>query len=728
MTATKTGKRPAGTPTKKKPTSAKPTSSKPKRQRADHKHDAPAAKQTTRKRTPGKPSNGYSAADIKELAGIDAVRVRPAMYVGDTQSRGLTHLLVELIDNAVDEAAEGHGDRIDVTCHADGSYEVGDAGRGIPVDVSADGKRTALEVVMTSLHAGGKFGSDSYAAAGGLHGVGASVVNALSDRVDVEVDRDGYTHRMSFHERTPGQRDASDNFKATSKLAKTKLRRKRTGTRVRFWPDFSLFDADARVNTADVEAKLQHTAWLLPGVTLTLTDHTDGDDEPRVVEFRSDGGLVDALDAMRAAEPVTPPLVFTGETEYVEQAAAVTDDGSVVREQQRRCVVDVAMQWTATDQPQVVSFVNTIPTPDGGTHQVGFVRSVAAEVRAAVKAAGLRKLAGKTMANETAQQDDALAGLCAVLRVRIAEPRFAGQTKRELSTAQATNAVRDVLRPTLKEWFSGNGKHSSQKNVTAVVNHVADAMIERVEAARAASSRAKLRKLSAAGLPAKLADCRQHPNGELLIVEGDSAAGPAKRARDATFQAVLPLRGKIVNAAKASLDAVASNAEAAALIAAVGAGTGRSFDISQARYQRIVMLTDADVDGGHIRCLLLTLLWTRMRDLVTAGRVFSANPPTHAVITGRGEKTFVYSETEKDAMLAKHPNARVTRFKGLGEMDDDELRRTTLDPATRTLRRVTVDDAQRAYEAVRQMMGDDVAERRTFLARHSPAYRDAVDA
>lgn len=691
---------------------------------------APARSKPAAKQQQAARSNGYTADTIKVLEGLEPVRTRPGMYIGGVDSAGLSHLLWELIDNAVDEAAEGHGKQVTVTLHDDGSYEVADRGRGIPTGKHKGSNRSALEVVFTELHAGGKFGTEQYGSAGGLHGVGASVVNALADRLTVEVDRDGYTHTLVFEQRVPGQyQQKTGKFKPTSTLTKQKLRRAgATGTRVRFWPDYELFDTTARIDPAAVEQRLRQVSWLLPKVTFTLVDRTG--EQESVTEYRSAGGLSDAVDHLVAAsgggQPVTPTVTFQGEYAYGERIAD-TDTGGTAHTD-RVCRVEVAMRWVDKAEPEpVVSFVNTIATTDGGTHTDGLVASVSSEVRAAIKAAGMKKLA-KTK-GETAQQADALAGLRAVLRVTLPEPQFLGQTKQRLSTTAAAEAVKEVLRPGLRQYLAGKDKQAKARDVRALLNHIADAMLDRLAAADAARNRRKLKSLSVAELPAKLADCRQHPDGELLLVEGDSAAGPAKRARDAQWQAVLPLRGKIVNAAKISARAVAGNAEAAALITAIGAGAGQNFDADSARYQRIVLLADADVDGAHIRCLLLALLWTHMRPMLEQHRVFAANPPTHAVTSPKGGKRYLYGEADLQAYLKQLGSTphRVTRFKGLGEMDDDELRHTTLDPTTRLLRRVTVEDAEAAQRTLDRTMGTDVAERREFIAQHSADYLRHLD-
>lgn len=663
----------------------------------------------------------YDASGITVLEGLEAVRTRPGMYIGGTDSHGLSHLLWEVVDNAVDEAAEGHGDCIEITFHTDGSYSVLDNGRGIPVGEHSNGQ-SALEVVFMNLHAGGKFGTDSYGASGGLHGVGVSVVNAMSERLHVEVTREGSIHRLDFENQTPGQRDdKTGKFAPGSELRRVgRAPAKRTGTWVRFWPDQQIFADGATVAFPDACLRAKQASWLTPGVTFVLSDERSGE---TVTECAA-GGLADAVDMLAGSSvPVSPTLTFCGTHSFVESVMT----GGAMTDVERDCRVEIALRWVDSATLRIVSFVNTIPTPDGGRHRTGFERGLSQEIRKQVKAADLRKLRKLKAAGGTAQFEDAAFGLVAVVRVVIPEPEFEGQTKRRLSTSQAEKMVLATVRESLAAWFSKTSKHSR-----AVLNHVADAMIARHAAQEAKDMSRKARKATSGSLPAELADCRMHPDGELLIVEGKSAAGPAKRARDSDWQAVLPLRGKIVNAAKEKPATVVANNEVSALVSAIGAGAGSDFDLGSARYERIVLLADADVDGSHIRCLLLTLIWEQMRSFAEAGRVYAADPPTHAItVTSSNEKLFVYSPEDLAAECASLDKAgrkhRVTRFKGLGEMDDDELAATTLNPKTRRLRRVTTKDMEACAEAVQVMMGGEVAPRREFIVTHSAEYGHALD-
>ena len=672
----------------------------------------------------GAGAGAYDADAIEVLEGLEAVRKRPGMYIGGTGSGGLTHLLWEIIDNAVDEAAAGHGKLIEITFHDDDSYEVADRGRGIPVDVK-QGDLTALEVVFTELHAGGKFGNGAYGASGGLHGVGASVVNALSSRVEVEVDRNGRTHRLEFHNRDAGITDAAGRFRRGHALKVVgKVPAKRTGTRVRFWPDANVFDADASISYDEVRERVKQTCFLVPKVKIALTDRRC---EPiETEELVSSGGLADFVEQLRAdAEPVGGLIELHGTDEFTEQ---VPVDGQLT-EVVRHCEIDVAMRWCASFDARIVSFVNTIPTPEGGTHTAGFERALTTAVNGALGDADLRKLR-RLRGDARAQREDIQEGLAAVVRVTFAEPQFRGQTKRELGTPQVQRLVNNVVRDGLRDWFSGASAASKRVHVKAVLDKISDAVVNRVATRRALDERRKAASLGSGGMPAKLADCRLHPDGELLIVEGDSAAGPAKRARDSAWQAVLPLRGKVVNAGKGTAKAVLDNAEAAALFTAVGGSSGPAFDVDQTRYSRVVLLADADVDGSHIRCLVLTLIYHYMRPLLDAGRIYAAQPPTHAFTVGQ-DKRFVYSEAERDALSAELDAAgrryRLTRFKGLGEMDDDELFETTLNPETRVLRQITVGDAQAAQEAFDVMMGAAVDPRKNFIITHSSDYGHTLD-
>ena len=680
---------------------------------------------TKTERTKNKNPGSYDADDIEVLEGLEAVRKRPGMYIGGTGSGGLTHLLWEIIDNGVDEAAGGHAHLLEVLFHPDGSYEVTDDGRGIPIE-NKEGDATALEIVFTELHAGGKFGTGAYGASGGLHGVGASVVNALASRMEIEVDRKSSTHRLEFRDQVPGQTAKNGRFTAGHSLKKTrKIPASKTGTRVRFWPDRDIFDSEATIDYQEVRERLGQVCFLVPGLKIRLWDKRKGS-RRSAEEFVSKGGLADYVDFVSGeTQPVTGLVHLTGASEFIEK---VPVDGKLT-EVTRECQVDIALRWVQNYESRIISFVNTIPTPDGGTHVAGFERSLTTAMNQAVSAADPRKLR-KLKGEAKVQKEDAQEGLIAVVRVVFAEPQFRGQTKRELGTPEIQKIVSAITRDALKEWFDGTAKGSKKVHVKAILDKVADAIVNRISTKQALDNRRKAAQLGNNGLPDKLSDCRLHPEGELLIVEGDSAAGPAKRARDSAWQAVLPLRGKVVNAGKGTKKAVLDNAEAAALFTAIGAGSGPEFDLASRRYDRLILLADADVDGSHIRCLVLTLIFHYMRPLLEEGHVYAAQPPTHAIVLGQ-EKEFLYSEAELQDRVSeikeKGRRYRITRFKGLGEMDDGALLETTLNPQTRVLRRITLQDAKQAEKAFEVMMGAPVEPRKDFIVKHSRDYGHALD-
>ena len=663
-----------------------------------------------------KASDSYDASKIQVLEGLDAVRKRPGMYIGGTGNDGLHHLVWEIIDNAVDEAAAGFASHIDITLHRDGSVEVADNGRGIPIGKKPDG-RTALEVVFTELHAGGKFGSGAYSASGGLHGVGASVVNALASKVVAEVDRDGATWRLVFNERMPGNYLKSGTFKPGSKLAKVKtVPASRTGTRVRYWPDLDIFDPDARIEYDRIREHVARVCFLVPGLHIKLADRRGAGREPE--EFVAAGGLSDYVDYLSVGENVTDIITIRADDTFEERVPVEGKMTTVAR----ACSVDIACRWVKGFDTTIVSFVNTIPTSEGGTHVQGFERALTkiANDHLLSDTKKLKKLAKD--GNDKALPSDAQEGLVAAVKVTFAEPQFKGQTKQELGTPSIQKIVNETTRAGLANWIDGGGKKSQ---VNAVREKMAQAILNRVLSKQQLEARRKASSLSSNGMPDKLADCRLHgPDSELLIVEGNSAAGPAKQGRNSEVMAVLPLRGKVVNAGKATLKQVVENAEAQALITSIGAGSGRDFDLDACRYGRIIILCDADVDGSHIRCLLLTLLYHQMRPLLEAGMVYAAQPPLFAV-KHKGEQIYAYSDTERDALhteLGLAPDKRWQRFKGLGEMNVNELRDTTLDPSTRVLKRLTMADAEHAVEAAKLfeiLMGNDVATRREYIVENS---------
>ncbi|PPG88157.1 DNA topoisomerase IV subunit B [Rathayibacter sp. AY1F3] len=690
-------------------------------------------------------STDYNARHLSVLEGLEAVRKRPGMYIGSTDSRGLMHCLWEVIDNSVDEALAGHGTEISVLLHADGSVEVRDRARGIPVDIEPKTGLSGVEVVFTKLHAGGKFGSGSYAASGGLHGVGASVVNALSERLDVEVDRNGRTYRMSFHRGEPGRfADAGEPtpdapftpFENGSELTVVgKVAKGVTGTRVRYWADRQIFTKGASFQTDDLVTRARQTAFLVPGLTIEIVD--DRADERRAEMFRYDGGISEFVEFLAPDAPVTEVLRLTGSGTFTETVPVLTPGGAMVpTEVERTCEVDIALRWGTGYETVMRSFVNIISTPKGGTHQTGFEQGLLKLLRSQVEANARRLKVG----SDKLEKDDVLAGLSAVLTVRLPEPQFEGQTKEVLGTPAVRAIVASTIASTLGAVFSST-RREDKAQTSQLLEKVVAEMKSRISARAHKETQRRKNALESSSLPAKLVDCRSSDveNSELFIVEGDSALGTAKLARNSEYQALLPIRGKILNTQKASIADMLSNAECASMIQVIGAGSGRSFDLSAARYGKIILMSDADVDGAHIRTLLLTLFFRYMRPLVEAGRVFAAVPPLHRlVVMNAGKKPnetiYTYSEKELQSVLAALGKAGrryqdpIQRYKGLGEMDADQLATTTMDRSRRTLRRVRVADAENAGRVFELLMGNDVAPRKEFIVRGSESLsRDRID-
>ena len=702
-------------------------------------------------------ASSYTARHLSVLEGLEAVRKRPGMYVGSTDSRGHMHCLWEIIDNSVDEALEGHGARIEVILHADESVEVRDEGRGIPVDLVKQVGLSGVEVVFTKLHAGGKFGGGSYAASGGLHGVGASVVNALSARLDVEVDRGGRTHRMTFRRGEPGVFDDKHGpspdspftpFTERSELAVSgRLKRGTTGTRVRYWADRQIFPAAVHFSYEDLITRARQTSFLVPGLELVVRDErrlpgTPG--EGGVVEesFLHSGGIADFVDFLAQDPPVSDTWRLQGTETFTETVQLLDSKGHLApREVERSCEVEVALRWGTGYSTEVRSFVNIIATPKGGTHLAGFEQGMVRTLRRQIEQNARRlKMTGKG-GNERIEKDDVLAGLTAVLAVRLAEPQFEGQTKEVLGTAPVRGIVTRVLERELTEILTSTRRVEKAQS-SAVLEKVVGEMRARVSARVHKEISRRKNALETSTLPAKLADCRSDDvaRSELFIVEGDSALGTAKLARMSDFQALLPIRGKILNVQRASLADMLKNAECGAIIQVIGAGSGRTFDLEAARYGKIILMTDADVDGAHIRTLLLTLFYRYMRPLVEQGRVYAAVPPLHRVeIAGsggrRGEAVYTYSEPELKRLLTRleRSNRRykepIQRYKGLGEMDAHQLAETTMDPTKRTLRRIRVGDAAGAERVFELLMGNDVGPRKDFIvAGATELDRERIDA
>ena len=626
----------------------------------------------------------YDASDITVLEGLEAVRKRPAMYIGSTGPKGLHHLIWEVVDNSVDEAMAGFADRIEVTLLDDGGVRVKDNGRGIPVDKHKKTKESALTTVLTTLHAGGKFEAGAYTVSGGLHGVGVSVVNALATRLEAHVVRDGSLWEQVF---TRGRPDA--------KIKRVKAA-KRTGTTITFWPDPDVFGEGTTYNFSTVSARMREMAFLNRGLEIRLRDERDGETEEEV--FKYTGGLLDFVKHLNGSrEPLHGRIL---------SAEGVSSDAEV----------ELAMQWTTGYTETVLTFANNINTHEGGTHEEGFRRALTRAVNDFAKSKNLIKEKDLAL-----QGEDIREGLTAILSVRVSQPQFEGQTKTKLGNTEIRSFVEVELNKAIPEWLErhpGEARKIVEKCLTAARARLA------ARQARDLTRRKSL--LESSGLPGKLADCssRNPEESELFIVEGDSAAGPAKQARDSRVQAILPIRGKILNVERARLPKILQNTEIQAIITAVGANIGDEFELEKARYHKIVLLTDADVDGAHIRTLLLTFLFRHMRQLVEAGFVYIAEPPLYRVKHGKNV-TYIKDEAGLKAFRKKlnGKKATINRFKGLGEMNPDQLWETAMDPESRTLMQVGLEDAFDADEIFSTLMGDNVEGRRKFIQRNAKDVR-----
>lgn len=694
--------------------------------------------------------SSYSARHLTVLEGLEAVRKRPGMYIGTTDSRGLMHCLWEIIDNSVDEALAGHGSEIEVVLHADGSVTVNDHGRGVPVDVEPRSGLTGVELVYTKLHAGGKFGGGGYASSGGLHGVGASVVNALSSRLDVEVDRDGKTWAMSFRHGEPGVFDGDSPtspftpFEDASELRVVgKVKKGVTGTRVRYWADPQIFLKEARFESDALVARARQTAFLVPGLGIEIRDERpEGLDEsgaPQVHRFAYDGGISEFVDFLAVDAALTETWRVTDSGTFTE-TVPVMDEASgalVSREVERTCDVDVALRWGTGYDTEIQTFVNIISTPKGGTHLAGFEQGLVRFFRKQIEQNARKLKAG----SDKPEKDDILTGLTAVVTVRVPEPQFEGQTKEVLGTAAVRQIVTRAMTKGLEERFASTRRQDKAETGTLLEKMVSE-MKSRISLRAQRDTARRKSTLESSSLPAKLIDCRSRDvaDTELFIVEGDSALGTARPARDSEYQALLPIRGKILNVQKASVAEMLNNVECGSIIKVIGAGSGRDFDIDSARYGKVILMSDADVDGAHIRTLLLTLFFRYMRPMLEAGRVYAAVPPLHRVVVqnaGRkpNDVIYTYSEKEMQTLLSdlrrrgKKYQEPIQRYKGLGEMDADQLAETTMDRAHRTLRRVRVEDAHSAAQVFELLMGNDVAPRKEFLVENADDLdRERIDA
>ena len=623
----------------------------------------------------------YTGEDITVLKGLDGVRRRPGMYIGSTGARGLHHLVVEVVDNSIDEALAGYADRIDVTIHPDNSVTVRDNGRGIPVDPPRGQRRSAVEVVMTELHAGGKFEGKGYQISGGLHGVGVSVVNALSTRLDVHVARDGSLYAASFQR--------GHTVSALTRVGPAKAAFKR-GTEVTFWPDPKIFEETTEFEYDTIARRLKELSYLNKGVEIHLTDERPA--EPVTDVFKAAGGIKDFVKTLTAGKEPLHRVV------HIEKIG----DGQEM---------EVALQWSATFSESIYSFANTINTHEGGTHEEGFKRALTTQINRYAREKGLIKEKEGPLLGEDIRE-----GLTAIIAVKLREPQFEGQTKTKLGNSDIRSFVEGAVYEKLAEWLEENP--ADGRRVVAKAEGAARARM----AARKARDIARKSVFDGGGLPGKLADCSSRDPGhsELFIVEGDSAGGSAKSGRDREFQAILPIRGKILNVEKARLHKILENREVLNLITAIGTSIGDEFDLSKARYHKICLLADADVDGQHITTLLLTFLFRYMSELIDAGYVYLTQPPLYKTVID-GKKRYTFSDEERDALRAEYPkkNMKFERFKGLGEMDAEELWSTTMDPSTRILKRVQMEDAALADEIFSILMGENVESRRNFITKNA---------
>lgn len=670
----------------------------------------------------------YGASSITILEGLEAVRKRPGMYIGSTGERGLHHLVWEVVDNSVDEAMAGYATHVEVTLLADGGVEVVDNGRGIPVEMHPSGAPT-VQVVMTQLHAGGKFDSDSYAVSGGLHGVGISVVNALSTRVEADIKRDGKHWLQNFSMAIPDPLIEGGNARGT-------------GTTIRFWPDAEIFETTT-FKFETISRRLQEMAFLNKGLTITLVDKRVTDEQLELEAIAEEGDTaenvsldqidVDAdgnIDAPAAPKKREKKEVFFYPDGLKDYVAHLNKSKQVIHPtiisfdaKGDDHEVEVAMQWNNSYSQSVHTFANTINTFEGGTHEEGFRAALTSLMN---RYAREHKLLKEKEANLTG--DDCREGLSAVISVRVGDPQFEGQTKTKLGNTEVKGFVQRMVNEHIADWLDANPAEAK-----TIINKAVSSAHARVAARKARDLVRRKSATDLGGLPGKLADCRSKDpeKSELYIVEGDSAGGSAKAGRDSLYQAILPLRGKILNVEKARLDKVLKNTEVQAIITALGTGIHDEFDIKKLRYHKIVLMADADVDGSHIATLLLTLLFRFMPQLIEEGHVYLAQPPLYKLKWGKGEPGFAYSDAERDTLLAEglaqnrkiNKDDGIQRYKGLGEMNASELWETTLDPKYRVLRRVDITDAQRADEIFSILMGDDVAARRSFITRRAKDVR-----
>jgi DNA gyrase subunit B len=659
---------------------------------------------------PPESGSSYDASMITVLEGLEAVRKRPGMYIGSTGERGLHHLVYEVVDNSVDEALAGYCDHIEVVLRADGGVSVVDNGRGIPVEIHPTEGRPTLEVVMTILHAGGKFGGGGYAVSGGLHGVGISVVNALSTRVESVVKRDGYAWQMDF----------ADGGHPVGELRRGEPTSD-TGTQQTFWPDDSIFET-VEFDFETLRARFQQYAFLNKGLQITLTDErpehlgtgnevagAEDESTARVVTYKYDDGLLDYvkhLNSTKKVEVVNPEVI-----------AFESED------KDRRISVEIALQWTTAYSESVHAYANTIATTEGGTHEEGFRAAMTGLINRYAREKGILKDKDENLTGEDIRE-----GLTAVISIKLGEPQFEGQTKTKLGNTEAKTFVQRVVNEQLGDWLDSHPNEARD-----VIRKSIQAASARMAARKAREATRRKGLLESGGMPGKLKDCQSNrpEECEVFIVEGDSAGGSAVRGRNPRTQAILPIRGKILNVERARLDRALSNQEVQALITAFGTGIGEDFDLAKLRYHKIVLMADADVDGQHIRTLLLTLLFRYMPELIKHGHVYMAQPPLYRIKWSNADHDYVYSDRERDAFVAEGQAAgkrlpkenSIQRYKGLGEMDYSELWETTMAPEHRTLMQITLDEAAAADETFSILMGEDVEARRSFIQRNAKDVR-----
>ena len=669
-----------------------------------------------------KVSNEYTANDFTTLEGLQAILKRPGMYIGSTDSKGMTHLTYEVIDNAVDEALAGHCTRIDITFNKDESIEIMDNGRGIPVDINTKTGLSGIHMAYTKVHSGGKFGNKGYAVSGGLHGVGAAVVNALSSRVDVTVYRNNKKYETSFQRGPSGSfagKTPDSVFTPNPDLRESETTKDHTGTKVKFWPDKKIFLKDSATDVEAVISRVRQTAFLIPGLAFHVVD-LRGDEKKEEV-FKFTGGVQDMAEYLIQDTAICDTVTISGNGTFLETVPMLNDKGHMVStEVERNVDVEIAFLWGNGYETNIQTFVNIVTTPNGGTHKKGFEKALLNGIRKGYE--GTRILTAK---EEAPLLEDILEGFTAVVSVLVPEPQFIGQTKEELGTAGVLKTVQDIAAQGIAAWMDGRKKAQAR----LVLEKIANASRTRVASRSSREASRRKTAIEGAAMPAKLVDCAQIgvEDSELFLVEGDSALGSCRAARDSQYQALLPLRGKILNVQKASLTQMLENAECAAIIQSIGAGSGRTFDITQMRYGRVIILSDSDSDGQHIAVLLIVLFHKYMREVIEQGRLFVGMAPLHKIeVMGKGGETF-YTYTHKE-MLAKVAELEkagkkiklpMQRFKGLGEMSAEELAETTLQKSVRSLRKINIKDLEESTNILQLLMGDEVAPRRDWIIENS---------